>query len=224
MRSLFRTITTAVSCAACTVFLIGLPQVPAHADGEVLHLTMSNPPALQGEGFAATPLRVCRGSQDLGGVEGPSFGFSLPRAARTGEVYVVTSDCASPGTQTQVVASLAEPTVDVEEGWVYGAGGVHPQTLTVSVGNQYGLLVARDVIPNPDGTWAAFIGPAAFDLMRGVGVTQVQQLTGGSTVRRTSQVPNPIISVWDTHGSSPFGTPTGWPPPAGRPTRRCTCR
>ena len=64
------------------------------------------------------------------------------------------------------------------------------------------------ITPNADGSWAAYIGPDAFDLMKGVGVSLFQYLPAGARVRTTFPVPNPRISIWDTHGVAA----QGWKP------------
>lgn len=210
MRSLLRTFAAGSSAVATALLMTGLPPGPAFAAGETLQLSMTNPPQISGSGWSSGGYNVCRGTQFLGTVTGPSFAYSLPRAARTGEVYAVTDGtCSTPGATTvSVEASLAAPTVDVVEGWVYGTGGEPGQSLNVTVGNQYGALSALQVLPSKDGSWSAYLGPQAFDLMLGVGVGMYQQLANGNSVTRTSQVPNPTISIWDTHGVAA----SGWKP------------
>ncbi|MCU0294767.1 MAG: hypothetical protein MUD05_01785 [Candidatus Nanopelagicales bacterium] len=186
-------------------FLLGLPVSPAVAVGETLQLAMNNPPRITGSGWPDQGLLVCRGTQFVGTTNssGGSFQFGLDRAARVGEVYTVTGDgsCDSPGTpKASVAATLDVTTVDVANGWVYGTGGSPSGTLSVSVGGPYGSPANTSVTPNPDGTWAVHAGQAAFDLMRGVGVGLQQQLPAGFSVSRNFPVPNPMISIWDTHG------------------------
>ncbi len=212
---MLRTTVAAVSTVALSVFLTGVTAAPSYAAGGTLDLWMNNPPRITGEAWPmGSTVRVCRGSQELAQVDTDPFGsFSLDlhRNAHVGEKYTVTAGgtCAAPGpTSTSMIASLSAPTVDVAQGWIYGNGGSGASSLTVMVGNQYdGVLATDTVTPNPDGTWAAFAGTAAFDLMKGVGVGLHLQFPNGS-VRRNSQVSNPTISVWDTHGVAA----SGWAP------------